>query len=265
MILIGERINGLFRDVARAIAERNPEPIHALALAQTKAGAHFLDVNTGPAVDEPEEVMGWLVRTVQEVVDTPVCIDTMNVKALEAGLAAHRGRALINSTTGERAKLDAILPLAREYGAQVIGLAMNEKGVPKDANDRTAIAMEIVAAADEYGISPQDLYLDPLILPVAVAQEHTPEVLDTLRQVRLLADPPPRTVVGLSNVSQKSKNRSLVNRTFLAMAMACGLDAAILDVTDQDLMDVVATANILLNKEVYCDSYLEVARRAHAG
>ncbi|MDI7246274.1 MAG: methyltetrahydrofolate cobalamin methyltransferase [Bacillota bacterium] len=265
MILIGERINGLFRDVGRAIAERNPEPIHALAVAQMRAGAHFLDVNTGPAVDDPEKVMGWLVRTVQEAVDTPVSIDTMNVKALEAGLAAHKGRALINSTTGERARLDAILPLAKQYGAQVIGLAMDEKGVPKDANDRAAIAMEIVAAADEYGISPADLYLDPLILPVAVAQEHAPEVLETLRQVRLLADPPPRTVVGLSNVSQKSKNRSLVNRTFLAMAMACGLDAAILDVTDQDLMDVVATANILLNKEVYCDSYLEVARRAHAG
>ncbi|NPV54275.1 MAG: methyltetrahydrofolate cobalamin methyltransferase [Firmicutes bacterium] len=262
MLLVGERINGLFKDVARAIQERNPEPIRALAVAQRDAGAHFLDINTGPAVEDPVEVMGWLVKTAQEAVDLPISIDSMNIEAIRAGLRVHKGRALINSTTGERAKLEAILPLVKEHNAYVIGLAMNEKGVPKDANDRCAIAMEIVAAADEYGIPTTDLFIDPLILPVSVAQEHAVEVLETIRQVKLLADPPPRTLVGLSNVSQKTKNRSLVNRVFLVMAMAAGLDGAILDVTDAELMDAMATARILLNKEVYCDSYLQVARRA---
>lgn len=260
MILIGERINGLFKDVGNAIRERNPEPIRVLAMAQARAGARFLDINTGPAVDDPENIMGWLVETVQEAVDTPLAIDTPNIKALEAGLKAHKGRALINSTTGERSKLEAILPLAREYNAYVIGLAMNEKGVPKDSSDRCAIAMEIVAAADEFGIPTSDLFIDPLILPVAYAQAHGPEVLETLRQVKFLSDPAPRTVVGLSNVSQGTKVRGLINRTFLAMAMACGLDAAIADVTDSDIVDVAATASILLNQEVYCESYLKIAR-----
>ncbi|MBE3574941.1 MAG: methyltetrahydrofolate cobalamin methyltransferase [Firmicutes bacterium] len=261
MILIGERINGMFNDVGNAIRNRDPEPIQRLAISQTKAGAHYLDVNTGPAVDDPENVMAWLVHTIEEVVDTPLSIDTMKFKALEAGVkAVTKKPPLINSTTAERKRLERILPLAKDYGCSVIGLAMNEKGVPKDANDRTAIAMEIVAAADEYGIPMSDLFIDPIIMPVNVAQEHAPQVIETIRQVKLLADPAPKTVVGLSNVSQKTLHRSLINRVYLVMAMAAGLDAAILDVEDKDLMDAMVTARILLNQEVYSDSFLKVGR-----
>lgn len=261
LIMIGERINGLFKDMAKAIQERNPEPIQELAIKQTRAGARFIDINTGPAVDDPEKVMPWLVEVVESVVDTPISIDTVKVKAIEAGLKAVKKKpALINSTTAERKHLEQILPLAKHYGAAVIGLAMNEKGVPKDATDRTAIAMEIVAAADEFGIPLTDLYIDPLTLPVGVAQEHAPEALETLRQVKLLSDPAPKTVVGLSNISQKTLHRPLINRTFLIMAMTCGLDAAIVDVTDNDLVDAAITSSILLNKEVYSDSFLKVGR-----
>lgn len=263
MILIGERINGMFQDVAQAIQRRDPEPIQKLAIEQTKAGASYLDVNTGPAVDDPENVMGWLVKAIEEVVDTPLAIDTMKFKALEAGVkAVSKKPALINSTTAERKKLDRILPLVKEYGCSVIGLAMNEKGVPKDAADRTAIAMEIVASFDEYGLSMSDLFIDPIILPVNVAQEHAVEVMETVRQVKLLADPAPKTVIGLSNVSQKTLHRSLINRIYLVMAMSAGLDAAIVDVTDSDLMDAMVTAKILLNQEVYSDSFLKVGRLA---
>ena len=118
--------------------------------------------------------------------------------------------------------------------------------------------MEMVAAADEFGLPMEDLYIDPLILPVNVAQDHPVEAMETIRQVKLLSDPPAKTVVGLSNVSQKCKNRPLINRTMLAMLMACGLDAAIVDANDDELMDTAAAARILMNKEIYCDSYADL-------
>jgi 5-methyltetrahydrofolate corrinoid/iron sulfur protein methyltransferase len=148
--------------------------------------------------------------------------------------------------------------MAKEHGAYCIGLAMSDKGIPKNSEDRLALAMEIVATADAFGLPMDHLLIDPLILPCYVAQDHGPEALETIRQVKLLASPSPKTVVGLSNVSQKCVDRPLVNRTFLTMAMACGLDAAIVDVNDDDLLDAVATARILLNQDVYAESYLKV-------
>jgi 5-methyltetrahydrofolate corrinoid/iron sulfur protein methyltransferase len=263
MILIGERINGMFKDVREAILNRDPEPVKRHAVLQTQCGARYLDVNTGPTVaaeDQPG-VMEWLVKVTQEASLLPCCIDSTNPDAIEAGLRVHRGRAMINSTTADQEKMDIYLPMAAKYGAAIIGLALNEKGVPKDANDRLALAMEIVANADAHGIPMEDLYIDPLALPANVAQDHGPEVLETIRQVKLLASPAPRTVVGLSNISQRCPNRPLLNRTFLVMAIACGLDAAIADAEDNDLVDAAATANILMNKEIYCDSYLKTFRQ----
>lgn len=263
MILIGERINGMFKDIREAIQARNSGSIEDWARKQAEAGAHYLDISTGPTVpaEEQPEVLRWMVETAQGVVDLPCCLDSVNPDTIRAGLAVHRGKAIINSTSADQECMDVLLPLAAEYQAAIIGLAMNEQGVPKDANDRLALAMEIVANADAHGLSTADLYIDPLVLPVNVAQEHVVEVLETLRQVKLLASPPPLTVVGLSNVSQRCPDRPLINRTFLVMAMACGLDAAILDVNDEPLVDAAATAGILLNREVYCDSYLKVFRK----
>ncbi|MGC7845828.1 dihydropteroate synthase [Desulforudis sp. 1088] len=257
MILIGERINGLFRDVAQAIQTKNPEPIQRLALAQTEAGAAYLDINTGPAVADPAAVMPWLVKTVEEVVDTPLCIDAAKLPAIEAGLkAVTKSRPIINSTIAEREQLEKYLAMAKDYGAYLIALTMNRRGVSRDAADRLAMAMEIVVTADEQGFPIQDLFIDPLVLPVNVCQENIVEVLETLRQVRTLADPPPRTVVGLSNVSQGCPHRSLLNRTFASMAMAAGLDAAIADVLDGELRETVAAGRVLLNKEIYSDAFL---------
>jgi len=263
VILIGERINGMFRDIRAAIRERDPVPVADRARIQAAAGAHYLDINTGPDVDAAEapEVMAWLVKVAQEACGLPCCIDSPHVEALRAGLAVHRGKAIINSTSAEQERMDVLFPLAVEFGAAIIGLAMNEKGVPKDASDRLALAMELVANADAHGLAMEDLFIDPLILPVNVAQEHAVEVLETIRQVRMLASPAPRTVIGLSNVSQGAPERSLINRTYLVMALAAGLDAAILNVEDKALMDAAATAEVLLNKEVYCDAFLRVFRK----
>lgn len=263
MILIGERLNGMFQDVRDAIRSRNPDVIEDWARKQAKAGAHYLDISTGPAIPAGEQpgALRWMVEVAQAAVDLPCCLDSVSADAIRAGLEVHRGKAIINSTSADQERMDVLLPLAVEHEAAIIGLAMNEQGVPKDANDRLALAMEVVANADAHGLSTADLYIDPLVLPVNVAQEHIVEVLETLRQVKLLASPSPLTVVGLSNVSQRCPNRPLLNRTFMVMAMACGLDAAILDVNDKELLDAAATAKILLNQEVYCDSYLKVFRK----
>lgn len=262
MLLIGERINGMFKDIEQAIVNKDPEPVHYWAKRQQEMCAAFLDVNTGPTVEAEEQpaVMEWLVKTAQEVSTLPCCIDSTNPDAIEAGLKVHKGKAMINSTTADQFKMDIYIPMAAKYNAAIIGLAMNEKGVPKSATDRIALAMEIVVNCDMHGVPMEDLYIDPLMLPCNVAQEHGVEVLETLRQIKTLADPAPRTTMGLSNSSQRCTNRHLINRTFLIMSMAAGLDSAIADVEDEDLLDAVASANILLNKDIYCDSFLKTFR-----
>jgi 5-methyltetrahydrofolate corrinoid/iron sulfur protein methyltransferase len=258
MYVIGERINGMFRAVAKAIAERDAAFIGDLARRQVEAGAHALDVNTGPTEGDPVEVMRWLVETVQDAVDVPVSIDTPKLPVLQSGLRATRRPPIINSTSGARDRLDAILPLAAEHDAMVIGLTIDERGIPRNAESRTEIALTIVAAAMEAGLPSDRLLLDPIVLPVSAAQDQSAAALAAIGQFKSLSQPSPKVIVGLSNVSQGTTHRSLVNRTYLVMAMAMGLDAAILDPFDRDLMDLMKTAGILLNQEIYAENYLEL-------
>lgn len=257
MVVIGERINGLFKDVAKAIQEKNKKIIHDLALTQVKCGANMLDVNTGPATMNPQEAIIWLVNTIQEVTDTPLVIDSPKVSVLEAGLVACRKKAMINSTTAQKERLDKILPLAVKYKSSIVGLTMNEKGIPSEATAKSELALQIIAACMEQGIAQEDVFLDPLILPVNVTQAQVKETLEAIKMIKTLSTPAPQVILGLSNVSQGTKNRSLINRIYMVMAMACGLDGAIMDPMDIDLMDAMLTAEILLNKSIYCDAYLK--------
>ena len=262
MIIIGERINGMFQDIARAIREREGSVIQEWAKKQEQNGARYLDINVGPSSAEPLEAMKWLVEVTQEASDLPLCLDSTNYDAIEAGLKLCKRPAMINSVPAEAAKMERVFTLAAEYGSEVICLAMSAEGIPKDSESRVALAMELVATGDAYGVPIENLYIDPLVLPCNVAQDHGPEVLETLRQVKLISDPPPKTVVGLSNASQGTRDRELVNRIFAVMAMANGLDAAIADACDDELMAAVATARILLNIDIYCDSYVDVFKQA---
>jgi len=259
MILIGERINGMFKDIREAILNKDGEPLKKWAESQYAAGADYLDVSTGPTVEAKDQpaVMEWMVTMCNLAAPIPCCIDSTSPEAVEAGCAANKhGKVMINSTPADQHKLDIYLPMASKYNAAIIGLAMNESGVPKDASDRAALAMEIVVNADMHGIPMEDLYIDPLMLPCSAAQEHGTEVLEAIRMIKALA-PRLRTTMGLSNTSQRCTNRHLLNRTFLVMAMAAGLDSAIVDLSDHMLPDAVAAAEILLNKEIYCDSFLK--------
>ena len=261
MLVIGERINGMFNDVGKAIREKDKPVIQKLAQDQVAAGAGMLDINVGPAVSDAKEAMKWLVETVQEVVNVSLALDSTKPDVIEEGLKIVTRKAMINSTTASEEKLAVLLPMAKKYQASLIGLTMGKSGIPRDRHQRSEFAAQIITAAMAAGIGVEDLYLDPIILPVNVAQSQAGEVLESIREFRLFSNPSPRTVVGLSNISQGTENRSLINRVYLVMAAAMGLDAAIVDPLDKELMDAVITADLLLNKHIYCASYLDAGRK----
>ena len=261
MFVIGERINGMFTDVKKAIQAQAPAPIRELATGQVAAGANAIDINVGPASADKVGTMRWLVEVVKEAVDVPLCIDTTNAEVMRAGLEAAEGNAIINSTTGEDERMEKILPLAAEFNCPVIGLTIDAEGVPRDADGRMEIALRLVAACMEQGISTSDLYIDAVILPVNALQEVPQHVLTAIQMCKALSDPPPQTVLGLSNVSQGTAYRELLNRTYLVMAVANGLDAAIMDPFDDELMDAAITTDVLLNRNVYCDDFIKAYRK----
>lgn len=261
MIVIGELINGMYRDVGKAIASRESDVIQHLAEDQVRAGAKALDVNTGPYSRNAVDDMKWLVETIQAVVQVPLSLDSTKADVIEAGLKLAVKRPIINSTNADEEKMALFFGLAKRYNAQIIGLAMDKNGVPNSKGSRLELAAVIVAKAMEFGISADDLFLDPIVLPVNVAQAQAFEVLESIREFGLLCNPATNTVIGLSNISQGAKLRPLVNRTFLAMAIANGLTSAILDPLDKELMDAMIAAEMIINKAVYCDSFLEAYRK----
>lgn len=261
MFIIGELINGMYNNIGQAIKEKNKSIIQKCALEQIKAGAGALDVNCGPASRQPVSDIQWLVETIQEVTDKPLALDSSKPEVIESGLKVIKNKAVINSTTADLEKLDILVPLAKKYNTKLIGLTISAKGIPQNKDQRLELAATIVAACSEMGFPADDLYLDPIVLPVNVAQSQMSDILEAIREFKIISEPAPKAVVGLSNVSQGTCVRSLVNRTFLTMAVAFGLDAAILDPTDKELMDAAITAELILNKQIYCDSYLDAYRK----
>ena len=261
MIVIGELINGMYKDVGKAIANKETDVIQHLAEDQVRSGATVLDVNTGPYSKNPKDDMKWLIETIQRVAPVSLALDSTKADVIEEGLKIVAKRAIINSTNADEAKMSTLFGLAKKYNAQIIGLAMDKSGVPNSKEKRLELAATIVAKAMEFEVATDDLFLDPIVLPVNVAQTQGHEVLESIREFRLLCDPAPNTTIGLSNVSQGTKFRSLVNRTFLTMAIANGLTSAILDPLDKELMDAMITAELILNKAIYCDSFLEAYRK----
>ena len=259
MMIISERINGLFVSIGKAIDTRDAKTIQDAVVRQIECGADVLDINIGPGRgSEGPETMDWLIRTVQDVTDAMLCIDTPGLKTMEAGLKACKNATMINSVTAEVEKMNTIFPLASEYDSDIICLTMDERGVPNDPDSRAGMAMLMMTTAMEHGIMSDRILLDPLVLPTAAAQDQGQSVIDAIRMFRMLDDPAPRTVVGLSNISNGASDRSLINRTYLAMLAGAGLSAAIMDPEDRELMDVVKTTDILLNRRLYCNDYLRV-------
>ncbi|MCX5701789.1 MAG: dihydropteroate synthase [Candidatus Omnitrophica bacterium] len=261
MFIIGELINGMYANIAKAIKEKNKSIVQKCALEQIKAGADALDVNCGPASKEPSSDIQWLIEAIQEVASVSLSLDSSKPKVIESGLKAVKNKVIINSTTADSDKLDILVPLAKKYNAKLIGLTISSKGIPQNKDQRLELAATIVASCLDNGFPVEELYLDPIVMPVNVAQAEMRDILESIREFRIISDPPPKSIVGLSNVSQGASARSLINRTFLVMAISFGLDAAILDPCDSELMDALISAELILNKQIYCDSYLDAYRK----
>jgi 5-methyltetrahydrofolate--homocysteine methyltransferase len=259
VLVIGEKINSSLSGVAEAIAVRDEAFIQALAQCQAQAGAQLLEVNAASSPGDEPDNLEWLARTVQGAVDLPLCLDSASTPAIEAALSSHRGKAIVNSITGEPGRAEGILPLVKKHGCQVVGLAVGPEGVPHSAPERMENARLLTETVRGYGIPLEDLYLDPGVLPVSVAAEAGVAVLQTLRDIRSTLGV--KTIMGVSNISFGLPRRRLLNRTFLAAALALGLDAAILDPLDRELMATAAAARALLGEDEYCAAYLAAFRQ----
>jgi len=260
VLIIGEKLSIIARRVRDAMLNRDKGPIQDIATTQWKAGAGMIDANIGPAEDSGESLMEWMVTTIQEIVPLPICLDTTNYKAIEAGLNVHNnewGKPMINSTSNDPERFP-MLELAAKYNAKIIGLTVGKGGLPADAEERAAIAAEIMGRSMEYGVPLENLYLDPLVLQIATSQDHALKVIKAVKMFQDLNDPPMKTVVGLSNISNgcPKQLRPILNNYFLSLLMYEGLTAAIAD--PQEIAPTVKTINVILGKTLYAHSYLEM-------
>jgi 5-methyltetrahydrofolate corrinoid/iron sulfur protein methyltransferase len=293
--LTGENLNVISKTLGPAMKNRDPGPIREMAKRQTQAGVDFIDLNIGPARKGGAELMEWIVKTVQEVTDLPLFLDTSNVEAIEAGLKVYqpkKGKAIINSIMARPERMAALIPLAAKYGAGMVALLWGPEGMPRDTDERAMFLADLYMAATEAGVSPEDIFVDPIITPVSVQQDQLPHCMGLYQAQEDLA-PGCRSTNGLSNVSNGAPEhlRPILNQTFLMMLIHCGVQGAIVDAFDKPLRDIargkmpelvdlvgkvmngepidtsklskeevdyVKTARVLLGESLYSDSWLEL-------
>ena len=254
--VIGERINPTGKKrLQQALLEEDLDFIVELAIRQADAGADLLDINVGyPGVDEVS-MLTRVVKAVQGAVDLPLQIDTTNPEALEAALRVYQGKAAVNSVNGKEESLETVLPLVKKYGAAVVGLTLDEAGVPDSAEKRIAIARRIMDRALALGIPKEDLWIDCLTLTVSAQQEQAMETLKAVRTVR--EEMGLNTVLGVSNISFGLPNRMLVTQTFLACALEAGLTLPIINPNQKEIMDIIAARRVLCREDEGCRAYVE--------
>jgi len=294
VVTIAESINIMSKTIGPAMKEKNPKPIQEMAVAEAGEGADFLDVNIGPARKGGAEMMEWLVGTIHEAVELPLSLDTTNLEAMEAGLKAHKkgGRPLVNSVSCQADRIDAGLDLVKKYNAQMVGLLWGTDGMPRDTNERAALAVDLTFKANEKGIPNEDIFIDPIATPVSGEINQVLACNEFMGMVQDLA-PGCKSTVGLSNVSNGAPDnlRPPLNSAYVLMLHKQGLYSAIVDVYDKELMaickgehnelfelvskvmageqvdmgslpkqqqDYVKTINVLMGKSLYSDSWLEL-------
>jgi 5-methyltetrahydrofolate--homocysteine methyltransferase len=259
--VIGERINPTGKKLFKAaLKKQDIDYILREAIAQVEAGADILDVNVGlPEIDE-EKIMVKVIKEIQSILDIPLQIDSTDPRTIESGLRVYNGKAIVNSVNGEDRVLDTLLPLVKKYGAAVVGLTLDERGIPSSAMERYRIAEKIVKRAEEYGIAREDVYIDCLTLTAAAQQEDVEETLKALALVKERLGV--KTVLGVSNVSYGLPNRELVNKVFFAAALYEGLDLPIINPLDREMMDTILASNLLWNRDkggkVYLENYKKI-------
>ncbi|MFH1006666.1 MAG: dihydropteroate synthase [Candidatus Latescibacterota bacterium] len=239
MILIGENINVMSTSIGIAMKNKDAKPIREMALAQQKAGLDYMDINIGPSKRKGPDVMDWIVKTVQEVVDLPMFLDTTNAEAIEVGLKAHKGEAVINSISCRPERMQVLFPLVKRYDAAFVGLLWGIEGMPRDAAERGGNAAELMAAAAEEGIDEGKMWMDPIVTPVSAQQDQVCALLEFMEMCKDIA-PTSKTTCGLSNVSNGAPEelRPIINQTYLMMLMKHGLDSAIVNAYDTELIAI---------------------------
>ncbi|NIQ39809.1 MAG: dihydropteroate synthase [Proteobacteria bacterium] len=298
MELIGENMNVMVTKIGTAMKERDAKTIQDLAVAEAEAGVDYLDINLGPARKGGPELMEWMVKTIQDVVELPLYLDTTNVEAIEAGLKAYqnkKGKAVINSIMARPERMDAELPLAKKYNAGFVALLWGPEGMPRDEAERGVLATELMTKAAEYGVPNEDVWIDPIVTPVSSQQDQVKSMIEFMKMFRDLQEMAPglKSTCGLSNVSNgaPAELRPILNQTYLMILEKYGMDAAIVDAFDDDLkaiargkkhditqlihkvvdgeepdlgslskeeIDFVKTAKILLGYSLYSDSWLQL-------
>lgn len=260
MKIIGEKINGTRKSVARAIAERDDAYIQELAVQQAEAGADWLDVNAGTHPDQEPDDLIWLIENIQSVVEVPLCLDSANPAALEAAIKAVDKTPMINSISGEAPRLEKILPLVAAHGCEVIALAMDEKKIPETVEKRVAVVEKVIEATRAAGVPDDKVYVDPLAMTIATMNQSAVIACDAIRAVHEKY-PEVHFTMGLSNISFGLPARKQINRAFLILAMQAGLDSAIMDPLDKELVAAALTTEMLLGRDRHCLNYVRASRK----
>ena len=254
--VVGERINPTGKKLFKEALKNNDfDYILKQGIEQIEAGAEILDVNVGsPEIDE-NEMMIKVVKEIQGILDTPLQIDSSYPEVIESGLRAYNGKAIVNSVNGEDEVLDKILPIVKKYGASVVGLTLDKRGIPPTSKERFEIAKKIVNKAKEYGIDKKDIFIDCLVLTASAQQAEVQETLKTLRLVK--EELGVKTILGVSNISFGLPCRDIINETFLSLALANGLDLPIMNPNNSGMMDVINAYNVLMNYDKGSEKFIE--------
>ena len=260
-VVIGERINPTGRRLlAEEMLKGDYSRVEADAIAQVEAGAKILDVNAGIAKDDEPRVLAECVKLVQSVTDVPLCIDSSVVEALEAGLEAYEGRALLNSVTGEEERLEKVLPLVKKYDCAVVAISNDDAGISEDVDVRFNVAKKIVERASDYGIGANRVVVDPLVMPVGAVNSAGRQVMDLMRRLR--DELKVNTTCGASNLSFGLPNRTGLNATFIGMAIASGMTSAITNPLHAELMQAVRGADVVMGHDPECMAWIGANRPA---
>ena len=263
MIIVGEKINATLSPVKAIMLNRDAHRLVDLAERQSAAGANFIDVNVGTGVGTTADAiqsMRWAVEKILDRVETPLCIDSADTAVIEAAMAVLDGRpCMINSTKATRHSLEAITPIAA-YNALLVALAMDEGGIPATTDDRLRACEKIASACEAHGVPMENVYFDPLVMPVSTDRNSAMVTLKTIAAVKTRF-PGAKTITGLSNVSYGLPDRRRLNSAYLNMCIFCGLDAAIIDPLDEALASAVKTGEVLVGKDRHCRRYLRAFRK----
>lgn len=265
MIIIGEKINGTRKQVGSAIENRNADFIRDLALRQFQNGASRIDINTGTLPEREPEDMAWLVETVQEAVpDATLCLDSPNHKALRTGIEKAAKTPMLNSLSGEQFRVDGVLPLACEFGTDLIVLPLDDNGIPGTPDGRLAIVGRLVEMTRKGGLPDEKLFVDPLVMAISTGTENGNITLETCRKIKK-EFPAVHLTCGLSNISFGMPLRPILNQAFLVLAIQAGVDSAILDPERRELRGIMMAAETLLGKDRHCLNFSRAFRSGKIG